>query len=274
MASSPEDIEASLAKYRSYIAAENRRALEVYVPFFATAVPDDLEDDDIEQLRLDGLNSLLDTDLKHFDITEPSELLTRYDELAPKTGLDGTYMLLEHEGTLDEREATRREYLSIIEENLKAKSREDVRETISIPEEFRVLAGLVDGIVGFGLPLFRNMAQPAFWWGCRDTDGYSYAKRVMTPEELTEHADLPRCWQIAGGWAPGTGPDANFSIIYSRHSDDDPWKWRYTISTALDGTHIFETIPEFLAWYTHFGEDDEVPDPSELNANRLLYGYI
>lgn len=272
MASSGKEIATSLAAYRSFIAAQNRRALEVYVPFIASAVPDDLEDDeDVEELRLDGLNTLLDTTLQDFDVSEPREVLTRYDELAQKIGLDGTYMM--HEGTPDGREAARREYLSVIEQNLRQKSREDVRKTISIPEDFRVLAGLVDGILGYGLPAFRNEAQPAFWWGCRDDQG-PHAERVMTPEELTEHANLPECWQIAGGWAPGTGPDANFSIVYSRKSDEDAWKWRYTLSTAVDGLQVFETIPEFLAWYTHFGESDEVPGPNELNAERLLYSKI
>ncbi|OHF03304.1 hypothetical protein CORC01_01357 [Colletotrichum orchidophilum] len=272
MASSREDIAASLTAYRSFIAAQNRRVLEVYVPFIATAVPDDLDgDEDIKELRLEGLNMLLDTTLQGFDVSEPSEVLTRYDELAPKIGLDGTYVL--HEGTPDEHEAARRAYLSVIEENLKKKSREDVAETISIPEDFRVLAGLVDGIVGYGLPVFRNETQPAFWWGCRDDQG-PHAETVMTPEALTEHANLPECWQIAGGWAPGTGPDANFSIVYSRESDEDAWKWRYTLSTAEDGLQIFETIPEFLAWYTHFGECDEMPGPNELNVDRLLFSTL
>ncbi|KAF4776753.1 hypothetical protein HER10_EVM0008624 [Colletotrichum scovillei] len=246
MASSPDDIAVSLAAYRSFISTQNRRALDVYVPFIAAAVPDDLEDDeDVEELRLDGLNTLLDTNLKDFGVSEPSE----------------------------ERDAIRREYLSVIEENLKRKSREDVRKTISIPEDFRVLAGLVDGIVGYGLPVFRNRSHPAFWWGCRD-DLRPHAERVMTPEDLAQHAGLPECWQIAGGWAPGTGPDANFSIVYSRDSDEDPWKWRYTLSTLDHGLHIFEMIPEFLAWYAHFRQFDEVPGPDELDANDLLFGQI
>ncbi|KAK1544794.1 hypothetical protein CPAR01_02296 [Colletotrichum paranaense] len=274
MASSPDDIAVSLAAYRSFISTQNRRALDVYVPFIATAVPDDLEDDeDVEELRLDGLNTLLDTTIKDFGVSEPSEILTRFDELAPRIGLDGTYVMQEHEGTSEERDAIRREYLSVIEESLKRKSRENVREAISIPEDFRVLAKLVDGIVGYGLPVFRNRAHPAFWWGCRD-DLCPHADRVMTPEDLTQHAGLPEGWQIAGGWAPGTGPDANFSIVYSRESDEDPWKWRYTLSTLDHGLHIFETIPEFLAWYAHFRQSDEVPRPDELDANSLLFGEI
>ncbi|KAK1622589.1 hypothetical protein BDP81DRAFT_400084 [Colletotrichum phormii] len=194
MASSLDDIAASLAAYCAFISAQNRRALEVYVPFIAAAVPDDLEDDDdVEELRLDGLNTLLDANLQDFGVSEPIKVLTRYDELAPKIGLDGTYVMQDHEGTSDEREATRREYLSIIEENLRRKSREDVRESISIPEDFRVPAGLVDGVVGYGLPVFRNETHPAFWWGCR-VYLCPHAERVMTPEDLTRHANLPDCW--------------------------------------------------------------------------------
>ncbi|KAK1716042.1 hypothetical protein CaCOL14_001348 [Colletotrichum acutatum] len=274
MASPPDDIAASLAAYCSFISAQNRRALEIYVPFIATAVPDDLEDDDeVEELRLDGLNTLLDTNLKDLGVSDPGEILARFDELAPKIGLDGTYVMQEHEGTSEERDAIRREYLFVIEESLKRKSREDVRDSISIPEDFRALAGLVDGIVGYGLPVFRNRAHPAFWWGCRD-DLCPHAGRVMTPEDLTQHAALPECWQIAGGWAPGTGPDANFSIVYSRESDEDPWKWRYTLSTLDHGLQIFERIPEVLAWYAHFRQSDEVPGPDELDANTLLFSQI
>ncbi|CAI0650769.1 unnamed protein product [Colletotrichum noveboracense] len=233
-----------------------------------TAEPDELEDDeDLNELRLEALGSLLDTTLADFGVSEPNEVLTCYDELAPKIGADGTYVM--HEGSHEEREAKRREYLDEIEKNLKLKSREDVRETISNPEDFRTLAGLVDGVLGYGIPFWRNTTQPAFWWGCRRYLG-SYASTVMTPEELEEYAGLGSSWKIAGGWTPGTGPDANFGILYCRQCDEDAWQWRYTLCTAVDGEHIFETTPDFLAWYTHFGEDDEVPDPKDLNANRVL----
>lgn len=268
MSSSQEDIAASLAAYRSFIAEQNRRVLEAYVPFIATAEPDELEDDeDINQLRLEALDSLLDTTLADFGVSEPNEVLTRYDELAPKIGADGTYVM--HEGSHEEREAKRREYLHEIEKNLKLKSREDVWETISIPEDFRILAGLVDGVLGYGIPFWRNATQPAFWLGCRRYLG-SYASTVMTPEELEEYAGLGSSWQIAGGWTPGTGPGANFSILYCRECGEDAWQWRYTLCTAVDGEHTFETIPDFLAWYTRFGKDDEVPDIHDLNANRVL----
>ncbi|GKT51102.1 uncharacterized protein ColSpa_11283 [Colletotrichum spaethianum] len=125
MASSREDIAASLVAYHSFIAAQNRCALEVYVLFIATAVQNDLEnDEDIKKLRLDGLHTLLDTTLQDFNLSESSKVHTRYDKLAPKISLNGTYVI--PRSTPSKPKATRCKYLSVIKETLEEKSRKDI----------------------------------------------------------------------------------------------------------------------------------------------------
>lgn len=122
--------------YRTHVAAQNRRALGIYVPFVANAQFDeaDAEEDD------DGA----------------------LDELAPRLRLDGTMVMPNAE---EERAPRRHQYLSAVETALRATSLEEVRPALSVPQEFRALAEHVDALPGPGLPVYRGRHQVAFWSG-------------------------------------------------------------------------------------------------------------
>lgn len=156
----PSPVRAALDTYRTHVAEHNRLTLEVYLPVLANAEFDEGDDDrDIAEVRLESLGTLLGVsvdELARLGITAPLDVLDRYDELVPRLGLDGT------DGVHDAKEGAskRREYISGINNALREKSLEEVRETISIPEEFRELTELVDSVVGSGkaycgvLPMF------------------------------------------------------------------------------------------------------------------------
>ncbi|ROW00355.1 hypothetical protein VMCG_07286 [Cytospora schulzeri] len=274
MYSSPADILAALNEYRSYIAAESRRALDIFVPFITNAQePEegDFEDDfDVEKQRMEVLKQLIgyDTVLDNDGITAPAELLERYDDLAPRLGLDGTFII----DADDERSRKQDEYFSAIEEALKLKCIEEVRGMIAIPEEFRSLAEHVDGLHGPGLEYWRSKFQYAAWWGLIE-DCEMYSRRVKTPDELTQWLSMTDMgWTIGGGWELGEGPDAILFAVYCRRPEDDGWGWRYVLSREY-GEELFETIPEVLVWNAHFREHDlsKIPEFGEDDMWCLMF---
>lgn len=273
MYSSPAEILAALNEYRSYIAAGNRRALDIFIPFITKAqepaagdfgIEFDVDKQRIEVLKhLIGDREILDKE----GITAPAELLDRYDDLAPRLGLDGTFVI-------DNGERTRKqdEYFSAIEEALKQKSLEEVRGMISIPEEFRSLAEHVDGLYGPGLGYWRSINQFAAWWGLIE-DGEIYSARVKTPDELNSWIYLTdNGWTVGGGWDLGTGQDVKLFAVYCRMPEDNSWGWRYVASWE-GNEEVFETIPEVFKWHTHFCEQDisQIPEFDEDDMWELMF---
>lgn len=273
MYSSLAEILDALNEYQSYVAAENRRALDIYIPFITNAQEPkegDFDDDfDVDKQRMEVLKRLIGDDdvLDKEGITAPAELLDRYDDLMPRLGLDGTFVI-----DADERPRKQDEYFSAIEEALKQKCIEEVRGMISIPEEFRSLAEHVDGLHGPGLEYWRSNFQYAAWWGLIE-DCETYSARVKTPDELTHWLTITSMgWAVGGGWDLGKGPDAGLFAVYCRRPEDDGWGWRYVMSWEC-GEEVFETIPEVLAWYAHFREQDmsEIPEFDEEDMWVLMF---
>ncbi|KAL0941592.1 uncharacterized protein CTRU02_204355 [Colletotrichum truncatum] len=267
------EIKAAVQAYRSHIAEHHRRIFEVFVNFIATAEgePGDWEDESIEEVRINSLAALFGEEIKKY-ITVPGDVLTRYDELVPIFGLDGTGMATSQSLFDDEYIHERDSYFSLLEQALKKKCLEEVRETITVPEEFRILAEYVFQLTGPG-PEDYKTHQAMFWTGTT-TSAEAIDAIVKTPDE--ENFSFNRDWECAVFWEPGEGWRYAFYVVYCRRipqpgTEPEPWAWRYVVSSMYEKLTVFDTIPEFLEMYCRYGEA-EIPDVSELDADDILTG--
>ncbi|KAL2284689.1 hypothetical protein FJTKL_08775 [Diaporthe vaccinii] len=95
MKSTPEEIEAALANYRKVTAERNKRDLQIFVDAIVNAdfedeqVRDEFTDEQMHKERMGQLGELVQDDLDH--LSQPTELMERYDELAASLYLDGTF---------------------------------------------------------------------------------------------------------------------------------------------------------------------------------------
>ncbi|KAF9874151.1 hypothetical protein CkaCkLH20_08523 [Colletotrichum karsti] len=284
MLSSPDEIKSALDAYRAHVASRNRKILEVYVPFIASAEPDEDADagaDDVEQLRMSSLRELVCADEEDFEelgIAAPGDVLERYDALAERLGLDGVTVSRGLAG--ERRQEWWDEYFDAVLSALKTKCREEVRGTIEIPAEVRTLAGFVDSVDEPGLP--KDYASFLFW-GLRDRiqgwgdHGRKAAETVRKSEEIM--SGLDRTWEVAGGWELGDGgEEGTFCAVYCRREreedeDEEEWEWRYTYVTHCDfSSWVFDTIPQILEWYREFRDDEDPPKVDDLDATDVLYG--
>ncbi|KAF6832420.1 hypothetical protein CMUS01_06946 [Colletotrichum musicola] len=277
MHSSPGEIQAAVKAYRARIAGHNRRIMEAYMPLITTAEldPDDYcsgdEEEDVSELRMEGLMAIFDRRLTDF-ISTPAELLDHWDELVARYDLDGTG------GVVDEEHLTHcEEYFTHLEAALEATCREDVRDDIAVPEEFRELAKHVRGLTGPGFTEeYKSRYQALFWPG--PNYGQHAAKRVAgtarTPAQLGD--EFNAFWEYAGGWEPGCGYDCFFSVVYCRRRAEPgrettgPWVWRYESNDPMDPGG-FDTIPELLEWYAGYRERG-VPDVGEFTGEDFFRG--
>ncbi|KAI1354661.1 hypothetical protein F5Y01DRAFT_329377 [Xylaria sp. FL0043] len=255
MYSSSEEITQALEKFRACRVSANRPVLEKIIPVIERTQPPDTSDgrtEHYQRLRREFLEDLLESG--PLGIDRPSELLERWDDF--KHIVDGT--------SVESDEALRitrsNTFFSAVEAGLKEKSPEDVRESITVPSELRLLAEQVDAIWGPGLAEEVSKFDGAFF------DLYD-SGRVNTPEI---QADVPSgpflmddetCeeFETVIGFQIGDGMDLECWAIFSRNRDnsDEPWEWRYMINRFEYGLRIFDTIPDALACFATWGEPTE-----------------
>ncbi|KAL2273614.1 hypothetical protein FJTKL_04210 [Diaporthe vaccinii] len=182
MKSTAAEIKAALAEWRSTNASRNKQRLKVYVDAIMNAEDDEADEEDLNKDRLDSLAALLEDtseSLAADGIGTPAEFLERFDELAPRYWLDGT------EGgdcTPQQRADLSGREFAELETVLKERAPEGVvRDTIAVPEEFRVLARHVLGICGPHLPKDQHVIAMNFW---ADDVTQSLASRVHRPSDI------------------------------------------------------------------------------------------
>jgi hypothetical protein len=285
MLSTREELKSALEAYRSHIAANNRRALETLIPVIANWVPDEdweLAEDEVLPMKLKSLCHLVGFWDVVGRLSDPTDLLTRWEELAPLLELDGVHRLRVPEDMKDEegsnypvavladqeyRELKFNEYVTIVEAALKDRVLEEARGTVAFPEELRILFELgVDGLSGAGLAKWQGQFGCAFWIGLDQEPVKDVALRVQEPH--TPMGDwgvtIRGCfnptyeregeWVIAGGWGIGRGCDAQMCCaVFCRRADEEEFAWRYTISCEYDA-RVFDTIPQLFDYYKDFEE--------------------
>lgn len=266
MKSTPEEIEAALANYRRVTAERNKRELQVFVDAIVNAefadesIAEEYTKEEMDRERLEAVTSLVGGELDF--LTHPTELMDRYDELAAEAYLDGTMG-----GDLDPeaRANVLEPYFRAVEAALKEKAPEEVKDIISVPEEFRVLGRHVTGICGPDLPYAQTMYPMSFW---SDSPGEDYAKnpsRILSPEDtnLVHYLDE----KIALGWDPGTTVECQWICVFVQE-EDESWGWKFVYS-AIDQTKVFDTIPALLEWFLYYNEED-TPVLEGLTAEDVI----
>lgn len=294
MLSTREEIKSALEEYCSYIAANNRRALETLIPIIANWVPkegsefDDVPEDQVPRFRLKSLRHLVDNWGVIWRWSDPTELLTRWDELAPLVDLDGVIRLRtpgpESEMDIDGqryplqvladkgfRELKFNEYVTAVETALGDRLLEEARDTVAFPEELRILFEFgVDGLSGYGLPIWHEEGCGChFWIGLGQEPVEDVVSRVQGPDSEMDSwgvtirdcfalapgpGDEPGEWVIAGGWGIGYGHDTQkCCAVFCRRADEKGFAWRYAISCEYD-ERVFDTIPQLLDYYKEFDQ--------------------
>ncbi|KAF3805354.1 hypothetical protein GCG54_00008584 [Colletotrichum gloeosporioides] len=280
MYSTPEEIDAAVAAYRSHISNRNRRAVQVYVSLVSDAdfeEGDDEGDEDINDVRIQSLWPIFDNRLGTF-VSTPSQILTRWDELCSIYDMDGTGGRVPSE----EEKALLEDYFLAMEQDLKRSCREEVRQTIKFPEEFRLLAKQVQALTGPGMTEYKSKYQASFWTGpwipTAETENH-LPNIIKSPEWLEENV-VSFCWDVAAGWESGVGYDCWSYVVYCRRAAEndeasacaEPWAWRYMLNDIY-GQEVFNTIPELLAWYYRYRERS-LPDASSMTGYEILTGKV
>jgi hypothetical protein len=180
MKSTAAEIEAALANYRKVVAERNKRLLGVYIDAITRAeftdewIREETSDEEWYVEQLLALYELIQADPKYMDLSAAAELLGCFCELA----VDGT---ASGELDLEERATRAAAYFDALDVALKEKAPQEVRDIISAPEEFRVLARHVLRIYRAMLPDTMTKHTMSFW----QHDGmYEHSKitdRVMKP---------------------------------------------------------------------------------------------
>lgn len=263
MKSIPEEIEAALANYRKITAERNKRDLQIFVDAIVNANFEDEEerdeftDEQMQEERMDQLGEIVQDELDN--LSQPTELMERYDELAASLHLDGTYG-----GDLDpEKRANLAEaYFKALEAALRERAPEEVKETISVPEEFRVLARHITGICGPGLP--KNHTERGYTFGCLGAID-EISSRMLTPEET--HAELVMDERVALGWNPGHSTSCEWKCVYAQQADGS-WAWQFLFFDDFD-TRAFDNIPKLLEYLLEIS-DDEPPALEGVTAGDVI----
>ncbi|KAI3391714.1 hypothetical protein diail_6878 [Diaporthe ilicicola] len=253
MKSTPEEVEAALANYRKITAERNKRVLQVFVDAIVNAefedeqVADEFTEEEMHKERMEQLGELVENGLDF--LTQPTELMDRYDELAAELYLDGT-----HGGHQDPevRANWTEPYFQALEAALREKAPDEVKGTISVPEEFRVLARHVTGICGPGLPHEQTMHPMSFWVDEGMGDHAKIPSRILAAED-TEVVVLALDERVALGWKPGSTIECEWICVYVQE-EDGSWTWKFVYSeTGM--TQMFDTIPDLLEWFLRYTED-------------------
>lgn len=275
MRSTAAEIEDVLAEWRSKNASRNKQRLKVYIDAIMNTEDEETDEEELNRDRLDSLATVLEDtseSLAADGIATPTDFLERFDELAPKYSLDGTQGG-DGDCTPQQRADISNRDFTELEAVLKERAPEGViRDTITVPEEFRVLARHVLGIRGPHLPVDQNRFAMNFW---AYSSHRSLASSVYEPDDipfsggnLAGSAGL----EVALGWCPGVCMDSDFVCVYSRElPDGDEWAWRF-VWIGPGYLYVCDTIPELFRWMLDDMANDQLPDFTGMTNGDILGG--
>ncbi|KAI1264492.1 hypothetical protein F5Y18DRAFT_390593 [Xylariaceae sp. FL1019] len=270
MRSSFEEIAQALERFRSHRLQANRIVLEKIIPMIERAtVPEDNGSDDERTRRYQKLGvKFLEEEVVHqpLNMGRPGEFLERWDDF--KHIVDGTLVVQDEA----RRVSLRAEFFSEVEAALKEKAPEELRESITFPDELRLLLEQVDGVCGPGLA----------GWNCKFhgwfLDGSTTVEREVPLPYFQDNGGFEEL-EVAIGIQLGDGIEIESWAIFSRTKDepDEPWEWRYVVYFFEFGQRIFDTIPDALDGFASLKEPDEEDmlkdwDGVGEDAARFIHG--
>jgi len=133
------------------------------------------------------------------------------------------------------------------------------------PADLEYLCTLVSGITGPGLPYHREAQQFAFVSSIEDHELKYMVENVTVPirdDEEGRYNELTYIWEdweIAVAFKIGGGNcgDGGSYALYCRNEDNEQWKWRYGVYNDDWSSDVYDSVEEFLGFYSHFGEQTE-----------------
>lgn len=248
------EIEDSLARYRDLSEQANATALDAFIDailgadyFEDESRRSEYTDEDMMQEKDEALASILGNIIgdEVEELASATDLLSRFEDFAPKYSLDGTVGGEMEDG---ERDTLTTAYFDAVEAALRDKAPEEVKGIISVPGEFRILAKHILGIRGGGLNMYKREHVLDFW----DDGGISQLpSRILAPDNIPGiHAVKSR---VALGWNQATSLDGALTCIFVQETDDT-WAWSFLWSGYYE-TQIF-SITELLDWVFNTTEPD------------------
>lgn len=221
MKSTATEVEAALANYRKVSAERNKRLLTVYIEAITKAKFTDKQaregfsDEEWQEEQMLALAEPLDSDMESLELFAPSDLLDHYDEIAGLIGLDGTTC-----GNLRMEDRAKRaaSHFDALDAALKEKAPEEVKEIISAPEEFRVIAVTVLEIIGSVLPDDKNRHTMSFWKGDGVWDHSKFPARITRLENIEYPWNADE--KVALQWDPRMVLKGEFSFLYVQEPDN------------------------------------------------------
>ncbi|KAF7535867.1 hypothetical protein G7054_g5002 [Neopestalotiopsis clavispora] len=264
---------AALSAYRAHIGSRNHRAFSALVPDIQAAEPDDPDlfdsSEELEEARLEFAKRLVGGDGNtEPQITDPSDILTHWDVLAPQLALDGGSV---HHNTAW-RQEMRDRYMRGVVRGLRERC-SDAVTTWEFPADLAIILQHLDSLEGPGWWMHRDQGERVIFlegWGTHDTGPDDLAEqraaaRVRTAAEILNQTVFETVFEdgheIAGGWACGEkGNEAVCFAMYCRPrgtAEEHDWSWFYVTSLGQSGTLVFPSVVELLDWYKSYGEPTE-----------------
>ncbi|KAI0906868.1 hypothetical protein F4824DRAFT_363635 [Ustulina deusta] len=252
----------ALAAYREHIASVNHRAMSVLIPQIETVTADDpdLFDSPEEETdaRLQYTLRLIGAPQANTQppIERSPDVLRHWAIVAPQVGLDGATAHLDLAWRAEMRDA----YTAAVLRGLERI--ECPTGTWTLPADFRVVMRHVDSLEGPGWRLLRDMSERLIFWKGWGVPGFVDAdqeeKSVRSGRDIiNKTVGIDDEYDVAGGWACGSGNEATCYLMYSRLKGGEDWSWRYVASLGQFGTEVFNDVVALLHWYKTYGEPSE-----------------
>lgn len=136
------------------------------------------------------------------------------------------------------------------------------------PADLEYLCTLVSGVFAPGLPYHVEQQQFAFVSPLEDVEAEELeatAERVVVTDRDDEDNAF-MCmweeWEIAVAVKIGDGPRdwGGSYVLYCRNESREEWAWRYGVHDETWCSELFDTVEEYLDFYSHHREqaEDEV----------------
>ncbi|KAI1381359.1 hypothetical protein F4677DRAFT_123042 [Hypoxylon crocopeplum] len=134
-----------------------------------------------------------------------------------------------------------------------------------LPRNFEIVMQHVDALEGPGWRQLRDHSERLiFWEGWGLPGNFENADQVRercnTGQEITQSTvGLDEEYDVAGGWACGTGNESTCYIMYGRPkgASDQGWSWHYVAHLGQFRMKVFDDVTTVLDWYQRNTEPTE-----------------
>ncbi|QGI57950.1 hypothetical protein CEK26_000076 [Fusarium fujikuroi] len=268
-------IENALLRYRKAVLEHNLSLLRILIEEVeAQPAPTGYRDSAAQHLRVEAIREQV---VVPDSIKSTSEILDERfrDALISEGCLDGV-----SHGAVDL--AGRREYFAGVQANI---ARKGVEVSEFPPADLEFLCSLVRGVTGPGLPFHREVSQFHFVTPLEFEEMEEMMKSVCIPirdetgeEEYNSLTSIWEDWEISIAFKIGGGPRSwgGTYALYCRNDDHEQWKWRYGVHDEEWYSDVYESVEDYLEFYTHFREQTEEElreDIPRLEAMRIAQRY-